>query len=43
MRSLKIAEDDTAKLDAVDWYQIKKDREWDKRYISTSSLICVTN
>lgn len=32
MRSLKIVEDSNTEGDAIKLYQLKKEREWDKRY-----------
>ena len=32
MRSLKIIEDDNGETDAVNQYQIRTEREWNKRY-----------
>ena len=41
MRSLEIAEDSNAKVDVVSQYQVKKGREWDKRYMTTCIYIYV--
>ena len=40
MRSLKIVEDGNSDIDVISQYQVKKEREWDKRYWQHTCNYC---